>query len=99
MLDIGGSLGYLSVAMCRRHAGLTAVVLDLPAALKHAAPILAREGMGERVVHRAGDALRDDLGSAEWDLVFVSLLVHHFDEASNRALLRRIAPALRPGGI
>jgi SAM-dependent methyltransferase len=99
MLDIGGSHGYLSSAMCRRYAGLTAVVFDLPAAVKHAAPILAREGMGSRVVHHGGDALRDDLGSAEWDIVFVSLLVHHFDEASNRALLQRIARALRPGGV
>jgi SAM-dependent methyltransferase len=99
MLDIGGSHGYLSVAMCRRYAGLTAVVLDLPAAVKHAAPILAREAMGARVVHRAGDALRDDLGAAEWDIVFVSLLVHHFDDAANRSLLQRIARALRPGGV
>lgn len=99
MLDIGGSHGYLSVAMCRRYAGLTAVVFDLPAAVKHAAPILAREGIGSRVVHRAGDALRDDLGSAQWDIVFVSLLVHHFDEASNRGLLQRIARALRPDGV
>ena len=99
MLDIGGSHGYLSVAMCRRYTALTAVVLDLPAAVKHAAPILAREGLGTRVVHRAGDAMRDDLGSAEWDIVFVSLLVHHFDEASNRRLLQRIAHALRPGGV
>jgi SAM-dependent methyltransferase len=99
MLDIGGSHGYLSAAMCRRYAALTAVVLDLAAAVKHAAPILAREGMGSRVVHRAGDALRDDLGSAEWDIVFISLLMHHFDEASNRALVQRIARALRPGGV
>jgi SAM-dependent methyltransferase len=99
LLDIGGAHGYLSVAMCRRYAGLTAVVFDLPAAVKHAAPILAREDMGSRVVHRAGDALRDDIGSAEWDIVFVSLLVHHFDEASNRALLQRVARALRPDGV
>ena len=99
MLDIGGAHAYLSVAMCRRYAALTSVVLDLAAAVKHAAPILAREGMGARVVHRAGDALRDDLGAAEWDVVFVSLLVHHLDEASNRGLLQRIARALRPGGV
>ena len=99
MLDIGGSHGYLSVAMCRRHAGLTAVVFDLPAAVKHAAPILAREAVGSRVVHRAGDARHDDFGTDAWDVVFVSLLVHHFDEATNRELLRRIARALRPGGI
>jgi len=46
MLDIGGSHGYFSVTLCRRHAGLRATVLDLPAAVEHARPLLAREGMG-----------------------------------------------------
>jgi hypothetical protein len=30
LLDIGGSHGYYSVAFCRRHPALSAVVLDLP---------------------------------------------------------------------
>jgi SAM-dependent methyltransferase len=99
MLDIGGSHGYYSVAICRRHPGLRAVILDLPEAVKHAAPILLREGMGDRVRHRAGNALTDDLGTQAWDLVFIANLVHHFDEQANRDLVRRIARALRPGGI
>lgn len=99
MLDIGGSHGYYSVAVCRRHPRLRAVILDLPEAVKHAEPILAREGMGDRVRHRAGNALTDDLGTQAWDLVFIANLVHHFDEQANRDLVRRIARALRPGGI
>jgi SAM-dependent methyltransferase len=99
MLDIGGSHGLLSVALCRRHPGLRSVILDLPAAIEHAAPLLAREGMGDRVVHRAGDALKDDLGTEAWDVIFVSSLVHHFDDATNRQLAKRIAKALRPGGV
>jgi 2-polyprenyl-3-methyl-5-hydroxy-6-metoxy-1,4-benzoquinol methylase len=98
MLDVGGSHGYYSVALCRRHPGLRSVVLDLPEAVAQAAPILAQEGMGDRVVHWAGNALTDDLGSEAFDLVFVSNLVHHFDEAANCDLVRRIARALRPGG-
>lgn len=98
LLDIGGSHGYFSVAFCRRHPGLRGVVLELPQAIEHAAPLLAGEGMGERVVHRAGDALSDDLGAGVYDLVLMSQLAHHFDEATNRALVRRIARALRPGG-
>ena len=62
MLDIGGSHGFISVAMCRKYSALRAVVLDLPDAVRHAAPILAKEHMGDRVVHRPGDALVDDLG-------------------------------------
>lgn len=98
MLDIGGSHGYLSVVVCRRHPELRATVLDLPEAVEHAGPILAREGMGERVVLRAGDALTDDLGDAAYDLIVMFSLVHHFDDPTNRQLMRRAARALRPGG-
>jgi SAM-dependent methyltransferase len=99
MLDIGGSHGYYSVCACRRHGGLRATIFDLPQAVEHAAPILAREGMGERVSHRAGDALSDDLGDGAWDVVFLSQLVHHFTDEQNRDLMRRIARALKPGGV
>jgi hypothetical protein len=48
--------------MGRKYPQLGATILDLLAAVTHAAPTLARESMGERIVHRAGDALADDLG-------------------------------------
>ncbi len=99
LLDIGGSHGYNSVVLCRRHPRLRAVVLDLPDAIAQAAPILAAERMGDRIVHRAGNALTDDLGTEAWDVVFIAQLVHHFDDAQNRELARRVARALRPGGV
>jgi SAM-dependent methyltransferase len=99
MLDIGGSHGYHSVVICRRHPGLRSVVLDLPQAIRHAAPLLANEGMGDRVVHRAGDATTDDFGAATFDLVYTANAAHHFDEPTNRDLARRAARALRPGGF
>jgi SAM-dependent methyltransferase len=98
MLDVGGSHGYFSVVLCRRHPGLSATVLDLPSAVEYAAPILEREGMGDHVVLRAGDALTDDLGDGAYDLILVFSLVHHFDDATNRLLARKAARALRPGG-
>jgi SAM-dependent methyltransferase len=99
MLDIGGSHGYWAVLFCRRHPRLRATILDLDMAIKHAAPILAREGMGDRIVHRAGDALTSDLGEATCDFVLIASLVHHFDDAENGALMQRVARALRPGGM
>lgn len=99
MLDIGGSHGYFSVCVCRRRAGLRSTILDLPEAIEHAAPILAREGMGERVRHRAGNALTDDLGSETWDVVFLSQLVHHFTDEQNRELMKRIGRSLKPDGV
>lgn len=99
MLDIGGSHGYWSVALCRRFATLSSTILELPQAIEHAAPILAREGMGDRVVHRAGNALEDDLGRTEYDLILIANLVHHFTDAQNRELAQRCATALLPGGV
>lgn len=99
MLDIGGSHGYYSVALCRKHAGLRAEVLDLPEAVEKAAPILAAEGMGDTVVHVAGDALSRDLGADRYDLVLVSQLVHHFSDQQNHELAAKIAAALKPGGV
>jgi SAM-dependent methyltransferase len=98
LLDVGGSHGYYSVALCRRHSALQATVFDLPEAVEQAAPILAREGMGDRVVHRAGDALTDDFGTEAWDVIFTANLLHHFDADTNREFTRRAARALRPGG-
>ncbi|MGB3780337.1 MAG: class I SAM-dependent methyltransferase [Tunicatimonas sp.] len=99
MLDIGGAHGYYSVALCRRHKGLRSVILDLPEAVDEAQHLLAKEQMGGRVVHQAGNALTDDLGQAQYDIVLIASLVHHFDEETNRDLMQRIARALRPGGV
>src|SRR5262249_45325160 len=99
MLDVGGSHGYYAVAFCRRHPRLCATVIERPEAIEHAAPLLARERMAERVVHRSGDVRLDDLGCAAYDLVLMAQLLHHFDDATNRALLRRAAGALRAGGL
>jgi predicted O-methyltransferase YrrM len=99
MLDIGGSHGYYSVALCRRHDGLRSEILDLPEAIEQAAPLLATEGMGDRVVHRGGDALTTELESEAFDLILVAQLVHHFSEEQNRQLARRVAASLRAGGV
>ena len=98
MLDVGGAHGSYSAALCRRHRRLRATILDLPEAVEAAAPLLAAQGMGERVVHCAGDARTHDYGEATYDVIFAAQVLHHFDDATNRDLMRRFARALRPGG-
>ena len=98
MIDLGGSHGHYAAEICRRHPGLTAEVMDLPDAIEAAAPLLAAEGLGERLVHRPGDAASADLGVEQYDLVLMSNLAHHLDEERNRELAGRVARALRPGG-
>jgi chemotaxis methyl-accepting protein methylase len=55
--------------------------------------------MGDRVVHRAGNALTDDLGTGAYDIVLIAQVVHHFTADQNRELAERVARALRPGGV
>jgi len=99
LLDIGGSHGFYSVALCRRHPALRATILDLPDAIPTAAEILARENMGPRVQHAPGNALAHGLGEDVYDAVLLANLVHHFTDEQNRELARKIARALKPGGV
>lgn len=98
MLDIGGSHGHFAAEICRRHPGISAEVMDLPEAIPVAAPLLAAEGLGRRLVHRPDDALTADLGEEQYDLVLMSNLAHHLDSEQNLDLARRIGRALKPGG-
>ena len=63
MLAVGGSHDSFAVVLCRRHEGLRAIVLlDLREAVEHAAPLVAREGLG--VVLRAENAITCDFGDS-----------------------------------
>ncbi len=99
MLDIGGSHGHYSAELCRRFPDLRAEVLELPEAIEIAAPLLAAEGLGDRVVYRPGNILETDLGDNQFDLVLMSNVAHHLDEASNMDVARRVKRALRSNGV
>jgi cyclopropane fatty-acyl-phospholipid synthase-like methyltransferase len=97
LLDIGGSHGLHAAALCRRHPGLRATVLDLEAPVRIGREVIAAEGLADRVQHRAGDAFADDLGSG-YDVVTAHAFLHNFAPERCVELLRRAHAALRPGG-
>lgn len=99
LLDLAGGHGAFAAALCRRHPQITATVLDLPAALDQAAPLLAEEQLGDRLRSWPADALEVDLGAARWDVILISQLLHHLAEPACRDLVTRAARALRPGGV
>jgi len=99
MLDIGGSHGQHSVALCHRLPNLKSTILDLPEAIEKAAPLLAQSNMGDRVRHQPGNALTDDFGDQQYDIILMSSLAHHFTGEQNSEVARKAAKALRPGGV
>jgi 2-polyprenyl-3-methyl-5-hydroxy-6-metoxy-1,4-benzoquinol methylase len=98
MLDIGGSHGLYSIALCRKYPKLISTILELPGAVDRATQIAARQGLGDRVKHQVGNALTDDLGEGTYDLVFISNVVHHFSVPENVMLAKKVKRALKPGG-
>jgi len=97
VLDVGGGSGAYAMAFVRAKPGLSAVVFDLPEVLTLTAAYVAKEGLSGRVSTVAGNYLRDDLGS-DFDVVFLSAIVHSNSPAENAELIRKCARALRPGG-
>ncbi|HEV3377295.1 MAG TPA: methyltransferase [Thermoleophilaceae bacterium] len=97
MVDVAGGHGAFSMAMCRRHPGLRATVLDLPPSAAVGRRIVEEQGFSDRVTFREGDVFELGLGE-DLDVVSVFNLVHHLPEERDRELCRMAREALRPGG-
>lgn len=98
LLDLGGAHGLYAAALCARHRGLSATVIDLPSAVEASEPRLAGAPGAERVRFRAADVAEADLGEGTADAVLMANLAHHLSEEVNRAVMERVRRALRPGG-
>ncbi len=98
LVDVAGGHGGFSMAMCRRHPGLRATVLDLPPSAAVGRKIVAEQGFADRVDFREGDVFELGLGE-NVDVVSVFNLIHHLPEERDRELCRMARAALRPGGV
>jgi SAM-dependent methyltransferase len=101
LLDVGGGHARYSIAFCQAYPGLTATIVDLPNALEGGRARIEAAGLGDRVTLLPGDLAGPDADAdlgAGHDTALLFNLCHGFDEAGNRALFKRVAGALRPGG-
>lgn len=98
MLDIGGAHGLYSVALCKKYSRLQSIVLDLPPAVEKARDILKAYNMDDRIQHRAGNILTDDIGEGVYDNVLMASVAHHFTYEENVLVASKVFKALKPGG-
>ncbi|MCM3883633.1 trans-aconitate 2-methyltransferase [Frankia sp. R82] len=96
VLDLGCGTGLLAAA----------VLEAVPTARLHlfdgAAPMLAQARTrlpADRVAGLTVSDLTGDLPAGPFDAVVSGLAIHHLDDAGKKALFRRIAGVLRPGGL
>lgn len=97
LLDLAGGHGGFAMALCRRHPGLTATIVELEGAARAGRAIVAEQGMADRVSFEEGDLFAHDPGGG-YDIATAHNIVHHFDAEQNVELLGRAHAALRPGG-
>lgn len=97
-LDLGGGPGNYALAFVQRAPELRVVHFDLPETSRIAREFVSGQDRAERVSFLEGDFLRDPLGGG-YDLVWASQIIHILGEDDLRVLVRRLAPALVPGGL
>ncbi len=96
-LDLGGGPGSFAVAFARHQPRLEAIIFDRPFAHSIAGKLIAENNLQDRVRFMAGDFTCDDIGS-EYDLVYMSSIIHIYSEKDNLKLLSKVRDALRPNG-
>ena len=96
LLDVAGAHGEFSMALCRRHEGLRATIVDLPGSAKVGEEIVAEAGMEDRVRHLVGDMFEVDY-DGHYDGALCFNIVHHLSPEQAMALFHRIRAVLRPG--
>lgn len=98
LLDLGGATGAYAIHFCRANPGLTATVFDLPTTRPFAEKVIEEEGMADRVRFVGGDFTRDGL-PGEFDVAWLSQILHGEGMEASRRLVIKAARALAPGGL
>jgi SAM-dependent methyltransferase len=97
VLDLGAGSGEYAMAFVRARDGIRATAFDTPDVIPLLMQYVEREGLSRRIEPRAGDFFEDPLGE-DYDLVFLSAIIHIYSPPRNQRLFRRIHEALSPGG-
>jgi SAM-dependent methyltransferase len=98
MLDLGGGPGTWSIHFCRHNPGLHSTILDLPASRELAEKAIADADMTRRIDFTGGDFNHAEL-SDDYDLIWMSHILHGESESNCQALVAKAAAALKPQGL
>ena len=98
LLDVGGGPGTYAQLLAQNYADLRITLLDLPEIVEIARELIADAKMGDRIITRSGNAVTDSYGTAEFDAVLFSGVLHQMGPAIIQSMLAKAHKALKPGG-
>ncbi len=95
-VDVGAAQGMVPVTIARTHPHLSGGGFDLPAVGPIFEEFVASNGLSDRLRFYAGDFFADALPKA--DVIIMGHILHDWDLAQKRALLKKAHEALNDGG-
>ena len=98
MLDIGGSHGLYSAALCHRYPPMHSDVVELPEVIDAAKQVATQYETDQYCTYVPGDIRVAPL-TRVYDVMFLGNVVHHFDEKDAGSVLEKLASHLNPGGV
>ncbi len=97
LIDVGAGPGTYSIMFAQKYPDLTCTVFDLPDVLVHAKRYIKDAQIDRQIITQPGNYHTDDFGD-DYDVVFLSDMLHQEDAETSRMILRKAFRALRPGG-
>ena len=97
LMDVGGALGTLSMAVLRRYPHMTATIFDLPVVKPLAEEHLTQHTMSDRIQVVAGNFFKDNLPRGA-DVITLGYILDDWSDTECLVILQRCFKALEPGG-
>ncbi|KAL9618269.1 MAG: hypothetical protein Q9160_006980 [Pyrenula sp. 1 TL-2023] len=94
IIDVGGSKGFVSLAIAEAHPHLKFIVQDLPEVIEQMHGV-SSEAVSERVTYMAHDFLTPQ--TQQGDVYLFRWVLHDWSDAYVLKILRNMIPALKPG--
>jgi ubiquinone/menaquinone biosynthesis C-methylase UbiE len=98
LLDVGGGSGAYDIELCRHYPHLAATVYDLSFVTEIAAGKVAEAQLSDRIRTVSGNFFTDAHFPDGHDAILLSMILHDWDEANDREILRKSFAALPSGG-
>lgn len=97
VLDLGGGPGKYMKQLCEKHPKMQVTLFEKPETIEAAKQLLKNHKLFNHMHFRDGDIFKDDVGK-EYDVIFISNVVHIYGFDEIRTMLNKCYQALNPSG-
>jgi hypothetical protein len=97
LLDVGAGPATYPIALCQKFPNIHATIFDLPATLRLTEQYVREAKLPGRIALIPGD-YRSDPVPGNYDVIFLSNIIHGESPETNAALMKKLALNLNPAG-